>query len=50
MPAAAAPVCLVRASFSVGVDAVPHWPPGSENATIADQYIANPLAKFRFLW
>ena len=41
-------VYLVRAGLFNGVDAVLHWHPGSENATMVGKYIANSSAKFRF--
>ena len=41
-------VYLVRAGLFEGVDAVLHWHPGSENATMVGKYIANSSAKFRF--
>jgi aminobenzoyl-glutamate utilization protein B len=41
-------VYLVRAGLFEGVDAVVHWHPGSENATMVGKYIANSSAKFRF--
>ena len=41
-------VYLVRAGLFNGVDAVLHWHPGSENATMVGKYIANTSAKFRF--
>ena len=41
-------VYLVRAGLFNGVDAVLHWHPSSENATMAGKYIANLSAKFRF--
>ena len=41
-------VYLVRAGLFEGVDAVLHWHPASENATMVGKYIANVSAKFRF--
>jgi aminobenzoyl-glutamate utilization protein B len=41
-------VYLVREGLFNGVDAVLHWHPSSENATMAGKYIANTSAKFRF--
>ncbi|MDQ2769965.1 MAG: amidohydrolase [Bacteroidota bacterium] len=41
-------VYLVRAGQFAGVDAVLHWHPASENATMVGKYIANVSAKFRF--
>lgn len=41
-------VYLVRAGLFKGVDAVLHWHPASENATMVGKYIANSSAKFRF--
>ena len=41
-------VYLVRAGLFNDVDAVLHWHPASENATMAGKYIANLSAKFRF--
>ena len=41
-------VYLVRAGLFQGVDAVLHWHPASQNATMVGKYIANTSAKFRF--
>ena len=41
-------VYLVRGGLFNGVDAVVHWHPGSANAAMTGQYIANKSAKFRF--
>lgn len=41
-------VYLVREGLFNGVDAVLHWHPSSENATMVGKYIANSSAKFRF--
>ncbi|NVO86714.1 amidohydrolase [Hymenobacter terrestris] len=41
-------VYMVRAGLFKGVDAVLHWHPGSQNATMVGKYIANSSAKFRF--
>jgi aminobenzoyl-glutamate utilization protein B len=41
-------VYLVRAGLFNGVDAVLHWHPGNQNATMVGKYIANTSAKFRF--